>query len=180
MIYLVFGNKKMKSESNKSRKKLFIIASLLFTGFACAEVYMLRNVVKISNARQKTLYESIRELEEMDAEFFLIQPAIGLRHEFSDPLKSNNYKFKTIPDGWTIFSPSFYKALREFDMEHAHEIFSRLVSEERYFFVGNNELFITRISMYLRENYGLYHRVIRVKQLSNQSIVYKFEALKAY
>ena len=80
-----------------------------------------------------------------------------------------------VPGGWPIFSPRFYKTLREIGMEHAYEIFPRLANDEGGFTVGNGRS-DTQIVQFLWETYGLRCRLIKVKRLSNQSIVYKVES----
>jgi hypothetical protein len=177
-MYLIFGNIKVQPKSNKSRKRLSIIIALIFIGLAFADIYKIRNIVELNSIRQQRHYESAKEMEEMDAEYFLLLPAQSLNFEYSDPLKSNNYNFNMIVNGWAIFSPRFYKTLKELGMEHGYEILPRLASESGGFVIGRED-YIARISIFLRETYGLHHRFIRVKQLSNQAIVYKIEKLKA-
>jgi hypothetical protein len=61
-------------------------------------------------------------------------------------------------------------------MEHAYEIFPKLLDDKNCFVVGG-EKFVTAISTYLRETYGLQNRFIQIKQLSNGAAVYKIEEL---
>jgi hypothetical protein len=176
MAYIVFDTKKARLDLNNGRKKLMVFAKVIFILFACNEMYQFSNIAKKTNLRQKNHYKSIKELQELNAEFVLIHPVRGLCYHFSNPLKDDNYNPKTIFGGWTIFSPLFYKALRENGMGHAYEIFSKLASEENCFAVGDKE-YITLISTYLWETYGLRNRFIPVKELSNHSTVYKIEVL---
>ena len=176
MAYIVFNTKKVRLDLNNGGKKLIIFAGVIFTLFACNEMCQFSNIAKKTSLRQKNHYKSIKELQELNAEFVLIHPARGLIYHFSSPLKDDNYNPKTILGGWTIFSPLFYKALRENGMGHAYEIFSKLANEEDCFAVGDKE-YITLISTYLWETYGLRNRFIPVKELSNQSTVYKIEVL---
>ncbi|MHC4292351.1 MAG: hypothetical protein ACYSTR_09095, partial [Planctomycetota bacterium] len=176
MTYIVFDNKKIRPESNNGGKKLTIFSGLLFMLFACAGIYCFWNFLKENSVKKEAYYRSVKELEEMKASFFLIEPRRGLNCQLADPLKSHNYNFKIIPSGWPIYSPRFYRVLREIGMEHAYEICPRLTSDEGCFVVGD-ELYVTRISKYLSQSYGLHHRLITVKQLSNHKTVYKLEAM---
>ncbi len=176
MMYLVFSGEKIRAGSIKNRMVLSILGGLIFTGFAFAEIHGLRKVVRKDRVKQKIYHESIKELEEINSEFFLIQPGRGLRHSHADPLKSYNFNFKVVPGGWPTFSPRFYKTLREIGMEHAYEIFPRLANDEGGFIVGTRRT-IPRIPIYLWETYGLRCRLIPVKRLSNRSIVCKIESL---
>jgi len=177
MTYMVFNITRIRSELNNSGKKLTIFASLLFMLFACVTIYDFKNIVRRDSLGQKNHYKSVKELEEMNAKFFLIQPAMGgLNYELSDPLKNTNYNFKAIHGGWPTFSPCFYKDLREIGMEHAYEIFPRLARDEGCYVVVNEEC-ITLISTYLWETYGLQNKFILVKQLSNHLTVFKIVAL---
>lgn len=186
MMYLVFSSEKRRPGWIKSRIKWSIFGGLIFIGFAFADIRGielafanirgLRDIVRTNRVRQEIYHENIKELEEMNAEFFLIQQGLGLCHKFADPLKNYNFNFEIVPSGWPIFSPRFYKTLRKIGMEHAYEIFPRLANDEGGFVVVN-EKSVTQISIYLWETYGLRCRLIPVKRLSNQSIVYKVESL---
>ena len=112
----------------------------------------------------------------MNAEFLVLQPGAGFHAEWADTLKTANYNFRTMPGGWTIFSPSFYKALRGLGMEHAYEVFPKLAGAGGGYFVGD-EISVTLICTYLSETQGSPHKFVPVRQLANDSFVYRIEPL---
>jgi len=174
MVYMIWNNENIQAEA-KNTKKHQVIFAMIFLFFACVVFYnsYTNNLNRI--LVQKNSYNSMKELEEIQSDFFLILPRWEFFH-FLSPLKNHKYSFKTIPCGWPIYSPLFYKALRENGMNHAYELLPKMAQNKNSYIVANNES-INLISQYLKETFHIHIKVVQVKQLSNHLIVFRIEAI---
>jgi hypothetical protein len=157
------------------KNKLMIFAGLLFLFFSSVSMCNYYNNIKVIYRAQKEYDKNIKDLEATNASLFLIQPRKFSLYQYADPLKYCNFSFKVIPCGWPIFSPFFYEVLRKNGMEHAYEIFPRIIGDKDCYIVGDNET-VTLMSIYLWETYGLRNSIISARQLNDHLFVYRIEA----
>ena len=173
MAFMVFNHN--SSRLNNYGRILTIFSFFLFTFFTCIVLYGFCINARNTRLNQINQYKSIQELEAMQGNLFLI-PAQNVFYQVLNPLHNHRFTFKTIPCGWPIYSPLFYKALRENGMKHAYELLPKIAQNKNCYIVGNNED-ITLISEYLKETFHIHIKVVLVKQLSNHLIVFRIEAI---
>ena len=100
------------------------------------------------------------------------QPGLGLHYELSNPLRPLRHGFHSIPTGWPIYSPRFFKALAALGLERASDLYPYLTDNPDAFVVFHPKM-IDLLVTFIGQTYGTDCVARRVEQLPIGSVVYQ-------
>jgi hypothetical protein len=146
-------------------------AVVMLTACLAFSARTARRQIKRTIRYQTELKQRFAALETLDASFLVTQPGRS-PGQYQDPLRRYTPDYLLIPMGWHIFSPLFYERLRAAGLEHAWEVFPRMVEDDRAFLVGNQR-FVERIVTFLEENYDVRAKGQLVRPLFKDQSVYQ-------
>jgi len=91
-----------------------------------------------------------------------------------DPLKDSSNTFEIIPWGWATFSERFYDIIgRRAGVKQGHDLFPRFLGLKNAYIIGSTDFIRGSINHYLRENYGLQCKFVKVELFDKSTGIFR-------
>jgi len=159
-----------KINTGTPRRILFVIIAMLCVIQGIIHIRKINELNQMNYIEQAEFHRSLDLLEKNKADYYLIHPDY-FRISLNDPLRVYHSGYNSIPLGWAIYSPRFYKILTKHGMEHAYEVYPNLVNNKKAFWVGDKKI-RKRILTYLYETHGMECKAKKVFSFNKNADVF--------
>lgn len=173
-LSFLFVEKSYLKEKGRNCGKYIIIGMLLFLSFINVRRFIYQN--NLNRGNKQIFDREYRKFQQLFKDkVLIIQPGAALNYKYSDPLKVYDNSYITIPLGWGIFSPHFYRVVEKIGLKKASDVLPFAIDNDKMIFIGD-KVWCEMIVLFIKETYGRECALILDDNYSNGVIAAKLKS----